>query len=84
QWIFERCDQQVDTISTPIGKIPNPRDLNLDGLHISKNRFEQLFNIDPTSWKKEVTLIHDYYQSLGSTLPKVLKEQLEKLETYYT
>ncbi|MDP2426388.1 MAG: phosphoenolpyruvate carboxykinase (GTP) [bacterium] len=84
QWIFERCDQQVDTISTPIGKIPNPRDLNLDGLHISKNRFEQLFNIDPTSWKKEVTSIHNYYQSLGSTLPKVLKEQLEKLETYYT
>jgi phosphoenolpyruvate carboxykinase (GTP) len=80
KWIFERCDNENVGQQTPIGLVPAPGELDLEGLRLSDEALEQLFEVDSNAWKAEAASIRTHYQTFGEHLPFELKGELETLE----
>ena len=79
-WIIRSLEDQVPKKDSPIGFLPEPADLNLDGLEISHSVMEQLFEIDPESWLYEVRSVEQFFEKFGDKLPELLRAELSKLE----
>lgn len=79
-WMLERCEGTAEAVTTPIGYIPKPEDLNIEGLSMDLNTLNELLSVDVELWKEEARQIRDFYQKFGDRLPKELAQQLDKLE----
>ena len=80
QWVFERCVGKAEGRETPIGVVPNARDLDLSGLAVTGEDVEELLAVDPEAWLREVGPIRDHYAQFGENLPSELAGQLDALE----
>lgn len=81
-WILDRCDNKVAYNQTPIGFVPHPEDININGLdNITVDTIKYLLTIEPKLWEEELVAIEDFYQKFNKTIPEKLKEQLENLKT---
>ena len=80
EWIMKRCFDEVDAHESPIGYLPNPGDINLDGTDVSIETLEGLLAVDKTLWQEEAAGIRSFYQKFGSKLPKALSQELDTLE----
>ena len=54
EWILERIHGEAGAHETPVGLIPAPEDLDLNGLEISNDRLRAALTIDANEWKTEV------------------------------
>src|SRR6201999_2923595 len=68
-WVLRRCTHAAGAVDTPIGNLPHPSDLNLQGLDISAEAIQQLLAVEPGLWKKEVAEVGKYLEQYGSRLP---------------
>ncbi len=80
KWICERIDGAADAIETPIGYVPTPDALDLDGLDIPEADVEALLSVDPDAWRAELPDIRDFYAGFGDRLPAKLLTELNALE----
>jgi phosphoenolpyruvate carboxykinase (GTP) len=80
KWMMDRVKGTVPAQKTPIGFIPNYADLDLNGLDISKEEFDKLFEINPDEWNKEIKGIETFYGQFGERLPKELTQHLAELK----
>jgi phosphoenolpyruvate carboxykinase (GTP) len=80
EWIHRRCDGAVPATHTPIGLLPAPGGLNVDGLFIKVGDLEALLRVDPDEWLPEIEPIRDFYASLAGSLPAQLRRQFDALE----
>ena len=80
EWILARCEDKVEANETPIGYVPNPEDINIEGLDITVDTIKELLNVDKDMWKDEVKGIEEFYAQFGDRLPAELKSQLEALK----
>lgn len=78
KWIFERVKGTAEAKKTAIGNIP--KTLDLEGLHLSENAFQELFKVDPNEWLKEGDRIASYFKKFGDRLPKALLNELSELK----
>jgi phosphoenolpyruvate carboxykinase (GTP) len=79
EWIIRRVEGAVDAVDTPIGRMPEPDALNLDGLDVSEDALEQLFRIDPASWLAECDLTEEFFARFGGRVPPALHAELASL-----
>jgi phosphoenolpyruvate carboxykinase (GTP) len=79
RWIIDRCEARVDAVETPIGFLPKPGDIDLQGLDVSKSTLEQLLAVDPEQWRKEMASIGEYFGEFGERLPAELKDEHQKV-----
>ena len=80
-YIFDRCNDKSKTIDTPIGKVPAPGALNIEGLDsVDETKMAKLLEVDSELWKAEVTLIEEHYARFGSHIPAELQSELEGLK----
>ncbi|MEE1187026.1 MAG: phosphoenolpyruvate carboxykinase (GTP) [Acutalibacteraceae bacterium] len=79
-WIVERCEGKADAKETAIGYIPNPEDLDMTDLDISKDVLENILAVDKEAWEKECSEIEEHYKKFGDKLPKELREELNTLK----
>lgn len=79
-WIIDRCEGKADAIETPIGYLPRPEDINIEGLDISQEALREILTVDKEMWRKEVADIREHYKKFGDKLPQELATQLENLE----
>lgn len=79
KWIFERCDNQVNGVKTPIGFVPNPSDIDLSNLNISENSLKELLNVNKAEWLKECASIETYYERFEDKLPIKIKNEFDAL-----
>ena len=70
EWIIDRCRQKVKAVETPIGYVPDPKDIDLTGIDVSVLTMEKLLNIDKAEWKKELEDQDEYFKAFGKDLPK--------------
>ena len=80
KWIFERCDGKVHAADTPIGRLPEPADLDSSGLDIPAANLAKLLNVDIEGWLAEVPLIKEHFAKFGSHLPEGLNREVAALE----
>lgn len=79
-WILERCDGKADAVETPIGYLPRPEDIDIEGLDLTTDTIRDLLTVDRESWLSDVTNIREFYAQIGDHMPKELYEELDKLE----
>ncbi len=80
KWVFERCDDKVHAVDTPIGRLPAPTDLDTKGLDLSAEKVAKLLHIDIQGWKDEVPRIREHFAKFGDRLPKGLSDEVAALE----
>jgi phosphoenolpyruvate carboxykinase (GTP) len=75
-WIIDRCARSAGAADSPIGSLPRPTDLNMNGLDVSAESLAALFSVDPALWRKETAEIGNYLESFGARLPAELLQEL--------
>jgi phosphoenolpyruvate carboxykinase (GTP) len=80
EWVFNRCDNAVEAVETPIGLLPRKEDINIEGLDLTDAEMDELLAVDPAGWKAELAAIKETYESYGPKVPAELVAQIAKLE----
>ncbi len=80
EWVFERTAGRGQAVETPIGNVPAPGALNVDGLNLPEADLAQLLAVDNDEWRNEVPLIRQHFAKFADRLPGALLEQLDDLE----
>ena len=80
-WILARTEGKVDAVETPIGFVPRPQDINIEGLDITEDTVKELLKVDKNIWKEEIPGIRAFYDKIGDTVPEELTDELDLLET---
>jgi phosphoenolpyruvate carboxykinase (GTP) len=80
EWVFRRCDDAVEAVDTPVGRVPTRGGLDTDGLSIDEDDVAELLKVDPAEWLPEVEPIREFYAQFGDKLPRELHAQLDALE----
>jgi phosphoenolpyruvate carboxykinase (GTP) len=74
-WIIKRCEHKVGFLETPIGKLPLPGDLKLDGIDVPAATMEALLEVDIAAWQAEIADIGEYLDSYGDRTPAAIKAE---------
>jgi len=80
EWVLKRCAGETDKIDTPIGSVPSPGTINLDGIDVDENTLERLLGVDPEAWQGELEGQKEFLEQFGSTMPKEMWGQFHKLQ----
>jgi phosphoenolpyruvate carboxykinase (GTP) len=78
-WILDRVEGKVDAVKTPIGYMPKPEDINIEGLDLDINVIKELLTVDKESWKEEIKSQAEFFEKLGDRLPQEIKDEYNKL-----
>lgn len=54
-WLIDHQHGRAPGKVTPVGTIPDPAELNLDGLDLPQDDLDRLLSIDTTRWQQEMT-----------------------------
>ncbi|SDU00343.1 phosphoenolpyruvate carboxykinase (GTP) [Verrucomicrobium sp. GAS474] len=80
KWIVDRCQGRVPALETPLGWMPEAKDIDMKGLTKEDNdRLARSLAIDIEGWKNEVMLQDELFLKLYADLPKELIFQRELL-----
>jgi len=80
KWVVERIEGQAAAVETPIGHVPAPGALDVDGLDMSDEALAQALAVDPEEWKAEIPQIQEWFEKFGDDLPAVLWTELDGLK----
>jgi phosphoenolpyruvate carboxykinase (GTP) len=79
KWICERLDGDAEARETPIGLLPTPTSLDLDGLKLAEGAIDTLLSVDLDIWAEEAALVGPHYERFGAKLPKRLWDEQKAL-----
>ena len=80
EWVFRRCDGDGEASETAIGLVPDPADLDTEGLDIDTADLEALLTVDDAAVAAELPQVREHLEKFGDDLPAPVMEQLEALE----
>ena len=80
EWIFRRCDDEAEAVDTPIGRVPAPGALNLEGLDLAPGQLEELLTVDEEAVKAELPQVEEHLERFGDDLPGPVRDQLQALK----
>jgi phosphoenolpyruvate carboxykinase (GTP) len=80
KWVFERVNGDAEAIDTPIGQLPAPGSLDLNGLEIDVADLDELLAVDVDGWKAAVPQIREHFAAFGDKLPGQLVSALDSLD----
>jgi len=80
KWIIDRINNKVQARETPIGLIPYIEDIELEGLSITREDMEKLFEVNPEEWRLELEEVKGFFDQFGHRLPNEIREELRRLE----
>lgn len=80
KWIFERVDGQAEAALTPIGWVPAPGSLDIQGLNLPPHVLENLFAVDKEKWQGEAEQMEQYFERFEPRLPLPVKQEIAELK----
>ena len=80
KWVIERMEGKAAAVETPIGHVPTPESLDVEGLDMTAAELEAALAVDPEEWKAEVPQIEEWFAKFGETLPTQLQIELDGLK----
>ncbi len=79
KWILERVQGKGKAAETPVGWVPTPDGLTLDGLEVSRSTMEELLRVNPADWTSELEDTKKFFEQFGRRLPPELHEEHAQL-----
>ena len=80
KWVIERLEGQAAAVETPIGLVPAPGALDVDGLDVTPEAMEAALAVNVEEWKAEIPQITEWFEKFGDDLPIVLWTELDGLK----
>ena len=78
KWVLDRCNGRGNAVETPIGYVPTPDSLNLDGLNLPDSTIDELLHVNNAAWMDEVESAALFFKTLGEQFPETLSQELSK------
>jgi phosphoenolpyruvate carboxykinase (GTP) len=79
RWIIDRCENRVGARETPVGFLPQPNDIDVEGLNVNGETMDALLSVNVDQWKTEMASIGEYLAGFGERLPPELKREHEQV-----
>jgi phosphoenolpyruvate carboxykinase (GTP) len=79
KWMLDRIHGDAGAHETPVGMVPEPADLDLQGLEISPEQLRAALAVDTAEWKAEVASAGEFFDQIGPSLPAALREKHREL-----
>jgi phosphoenolpyruvate carboxykinase (GTP) len=80
EWVFRRCNDEGETVETPLGLLPAAGELNVEGLDIDQETLEELLAVDEGALGNQMPQIEEFLAKFGDRLPEGISRQLESLK----
>ncbi len=79
EWIIERCQSKTKGNKTPIGFIPEEKELDLTGLKLSDDYLDKLLSVNKAEWREELKSQKEFLDTFGKDLPREIWAEYEAL-----
>ncbi len=76
KWMCERVEGKVGAVETPIGYMPEKGDLDLTGLNIAPEDYEELMQVNREAFQSDLKDAESYFSQFGDRMPEKMKRQL--------
>jgi phosphoenolpyruvate carboxykinase (GTP) len=80
EWIFRRCDDEGETVDSPLGLLPAEGAINTEGLDVSADAMRDLLTVDEKALKAQLPQVEEHLAEFGDELPAEVRSQFEDLE----
>jgi phosphoenolpyruvate carboxykinase (GTP) len=80
KWMVDRIAGRAAATDTPIGYVPTPSSLTLDGLNISRESLDELLSVNAADWAQETEATAKFFEIFGDRLPHEISSQ-QKAQT---
>jgi phosphoenolpyruvate carboxykinase (GTP) len=80
KWVVERLEGRAAAVETPIGYVPVPDAIDVDGLDVTAADLAEVLRVDPEEWKAEIPQVTEWFNKFGDKLPGVLWAELDALK----
>jgi phosphoenolpyruvate carboxykinase (GTP) len=79
KWVVERLEGRAAAVETPIGHVPTPDSLDVEGLGLTSEQLARALAVDVEEWKAEIPLIQQWFDKIGDKTPTTLLTELDGL-----
>ena len=80
KYVVDRIEGNVEAVETPIGYVPAPGALDVDGLDVTDDQLAKALTVDAEEWKVEIPQIEEWFKKFGDKLPAVFWTELDGLK----
>ncbi len=81
KWMLDRIEGRAAAAETPIGFVPTPESLTLDGLPIGRDALDELLRVDPADWVEETRATGEFLAKFGHRLPSAIRAEHDSLSS---
>ena len=79
RWMLDRIHGRAKGRPTPVGIVPDEAELDFKGLDLAKSAARDALAVNPAEWKAELESAAEFFEKIGSTMPKELKERRQAI-----
>jgi phosphoenolpyruvate carboxykinase (GTP) len=80
KWALERIEDKTAAVDTPIGRVPAPDSLDVEGLDMDEKDLIEAITVNVGDWKNEIPLIEEWFDKIGAALPTSMRDELDALK----
>jgi phosphoenolpyruvate carboxykinase (GTP) len=80
KWMVERIEGKAAAVETPIGYVPTPDQIDLEGLDGVTADVADSLAVHTEEWKAELPLIEEWFAQIGDSLPSSMRDEFEALK----
>lgn len=78
-WIVARCHDQASGKESPLGIVPEYKDLHWEGLDFSEEQFAELMTENTVGLREQIRSHDEFFDKIGTAFPPELKAEQEKI-----
>ncbi len=79
EWMIERVEGRARGRATPVGILPQPAELRLEGLDLARTQLDELLHVDEAAWQDELDAIGAYLSEFSPRLPAALAREQQRV-----
>ncbi len=78
-WVLRRCLGDTGVVESAVGGLPEPGDIDVDGLDLAPGAMDALTAVDVEGWRRELSEIDAYLRTYGERTPQGLLDELARV-----
>ena len=79
KWMVDRIKGRAKGRATPVGIVPDEAELDLKGLDLPQSAARAALAVNPAEWKAELESASEFFEKIGPTMPKELKDRRQAI-----
>lgn len=79
RWVIQRVHQEVGAVETPIGFLPQPQDIDSNGINVSPAMLKELLAVDHEGWLEAAEGQQEFFNKFGDRMPREIWQENDTL-----